>query len=104
MWDSSCFVRFLEMRSAFIEVRAIREDLNARRRKGEHPENRCYESALSRWHDAIAALADCLYSRKSALLVTDLSPLVTSQLAEKGAGSDSKRDSGPSFRAARVPS
>ena len=84
MWDSSCFGRFLEMRSAFIEVRAIREDLNARRRKGEHPENRSYESALYRWHDAIAALAECLYSRKSALLVADLSPLVTSQLAEKG--------------------
>jgi hypothetical protein len=40
MWDSSSFGRFLEMRSAFTEVRAIREDLNARRRKGEHPENR----------------------------------------------------------------
>jgi hypothetical protein len=75
IWDSSSFGRFLEMRSAFTEVRAIREDLNARRRKGEHPENRCYESALCRWHDAIAALAECLYSRKSALLVADLSAL-----------------------------
>jgi hypothetical protein len=73
MWDSSSFGRFLEMRSAFTEVRAIREDLNARRRKGEHhPENRCYESALCRWHNAIAALAECLYSRKSALRVADL--------------------------------
>jgi hypothetical protein len=103
MWDSSCFDRFLEMRSAFIEVRAIRDDLKARRGKGEHPENRCYESALYRWHDAIAALAECLYSRKSALLGADLSPLVTSQLAEKGAGSDSKHDPGPFLRAARVP-
>jgi hypothetical protein len=38
MWNSSCFGCFFEMRSAFIEVRVIREDLNARRRKGEHPE------------------------------------------------------------------
>ena len=102
MWDSSCLDRFLEMRSAFIEVRAIRDDLKARRRKGEHPENRCYEWALYRWHDAIAALAECLYSRKSALLGAD-SPLVASQLAEKGAGSDSKHDPGASLRAARVP-
>ena len=72
MWDSSCLDRFLEMRSAFIEVRAIRDDLNARRRKGEHPENKCYESALYRWQDAIAALAECLYARKSALPVADL--------------------------------
>jgi hypothetical protein len=92
------------MRSAFIEVRAIREDLNARRRKGEHPENRCYESALCRWHDAIAALAECIYTRKSPLRVTDLSPVVTNQLAEKTAGSDSKHDTEPPFRAARVPS
>ena len=62
MWDSSCLDRFLEMRSAFIEVRAIRDDLNARRRKGEHPENKCYESALYRWQDAIAALAEVVYS------------------------------------------
>ena len=103
MGNSSCVDRFLEMRSAFIEVRAIRDDLKARRGKGEHPENRCYESALYRWHDAIAALAECLYSRKSVLLGADLSPLVTSQLAEKGAGSDSKHDPGPSLRAARVP-
>ena len=48
------------MRSAFIEVLAIHEDLNARRRKGQYPENRCNESALFRWHDAIAALAECL--------------------------------------------
>jgi hypothetical protein len=75
MWDSSCLDRFLEMRSAFIEVRAIRDDLKARRRKGEHPENRCYEWALYRWHDAIAALAECLYSRKSVLLVGDLPPV-----------------------------
>jgi len=34
------------MRSAFIEVRVIREDLNARRRKGEHPEKKYYELAL----------------------------------------------------------
>ena len=40
MWDSSCLDRFLEMRSAFSEVRAIRDDLNARRRNGEHPENK----------------------------------------------------------------
>ena len=38
MWHSSCFGCFLEMRSAFIEVQAIREDLSARRRKGEQPE------------------------------------------------------------------
>jgi hypothetical protein len=87
MWDSSCLDRFLEMRSAFIEVRAIRDDLNARRRKGEHPENKCYESALYRWQDAIAALAEGLYSRQSALLVAGLPPVVTSQLTEKGAGS-----------------
>jgi hypothetical protein len=58
MWHSSCFGCFLEMRSAFIEVQAIREDLNARRRKGEHPEKECYELALCRWNDAIAALAE----------------------------------------------
>ena len=88
MWeDSSCLDCFLEMRSAFIEVRAIRDDLNARRRKGEHPENKCYESALYRWQDAIAALAEGLYSRQSALLVADLPPVVISQLAAKGAGS-----------------
>ena len=75
MWDSSCLDRFLEMRSAFIEVRAIRDDLNARRRKGEHPENKCYESALYRWQDAIAALAEGLYSRQSVLLVGDLPPV-----------------------------
>jgi len=78
MWDSACLDRFLEMRSAFIEVRAIRDDLNARRRKGEHPENKCYESALYRWQDAIAALGEGLYSRQSALLVADLPPVVTS--------------------------
>ena len=87
MWDSSCLDRFLEMRSAFIEVRAISDDLNARRRKGEHPENKSFESALYRWQDAIAALAECLYSRQSAPLVADLPPVVTSQLAEKGARS-----------------
>ena len=38
MWHSSCFGCLLEMRSALIEVQAIREDLSARRRKGEHPE------------------------------------------------------------------
>jgi hypothetical protein len=89
MGNSSCVDRFLEMRSAFIEVRAIREDLNARRRKGEHAENRCYESALYRWQDAIAALAEGLYSRQSALLVADLPPADASRLAEKELGPDS---------------
>jgi hypothetical protein len=69
MWHSSCFGCFLEMRSAFIEVQAIREDLNARRRKGEHPEKEYYKLALCRWNDAIAALAECLVSQKSARLV-----------------------------------
>ena len=57
------------MRSAFIEVQAIPEDLNARRSKGEHPEKEYYELALCRWNDAIAALAECLVSQKSARLV-----------------------------------
>jgi hypothetical protein len=48
------------MRSAFIEVHAIREDVNARRRKGERPEKEYYELALCRWNNAIAALAECL--------------------------------------------
>ena len=87
MWDSSCLDRFLEMRSAFIELRAIRDDLNARRRQGEHPENKCYESALYRWQDAIAALAEGLYSRQSVLLAGVVLPVVKSQLAERGAGS-----------------
>ena len=65
------------MRSAFIEVWAIREDLNARRREGEHPEKKYYELALCRWNDAIAALAECLVSQKSARLV-----------AGRGAGSE----------------
>ena len=84
MWDSSCLDRFLEMRSAFIELRAIRDDLNARRRQGEHPENKCYESALYRWQDAIAALAEGLYSRQSVLLVGDLpnGPLKVNWLKE----------------------
>jgi hypothetical protein len=69
MWNSSCFGCFLEMRSAFIEVHAIREDVNARRRKGEHPEKKYYELALCRWNNAIAALAECLVSQKSARLV-----------------------------------
>ena len=69
MWHSSCFGCVLEIRSAFIEVQAIREDLNARRRKGEHPEKKYYELALCRWYDAIAALAECLVSQKSARLV-----------------------------------
>ena len=56
------------MRSALIEVQAIREDVNARRRKGEHPEKEYYELALCRWYDAIAALAECLVSQKSARL------------------------------------
>jgi hypothetical protein len=77
MWHSSCFDCFLEMRSAFIEVWAIREDLNARRREGEHPEKKYYELALCRWNDAIAALAECLVSQKSARLV-----------AGRGAGSE----------------
>jgi hypothetical protein len=94
MWDGSCLDRYIEMLSAFIEVRAIREDLNARRRKGEQPENKFYESALYRWQDAIAAfartsprLAECLYSRQTALLVAALPPADTNQLAKKGAGS-----------------
>jgi hypothetical protein len=33
-------------------VRAISEDLNARRRKGEHPEKKYHELALCRWNDA----------------------------------------------------
>jgi hypothetical protein len=83
MWDSSCLDRFLEMRSAFIEVRAIRDDLNARRRNGEHPGNKCYESALYRWQDAIVALAEGLYSRQSVLLVGDAAgPLKVSWLKE----------------------
>ena len=83
MGNSSCVDRFLEMRSAFIEVRAIRDDLNARRRKGEHPENKWYESALYRWQDAIAALAEGLYSRQSALLVGDAAgPLKVNWLKE----------------------
>ena len=69
MWHSSCFGCVLELRSAFIEVQAIREDLNARRRKGEHPEKEYYELALCRWNDAIAALAECLASQQSARLV-----------------------------------
>jgi len=64
MWDSSCVGLFLEMRSAFIEVRAISEDLTARRRKGEHPEKKYYELAVCRWNDAITALAECLGIRK----------------------------------------
>ena len=43
------------MRSAFIEVQAIREDLNARRRTCEDPEKEYCELALCRWKDAIAA-------------------------------------------------
>ena len=50
------------MRSAFIEVWAIREDLNARRRKGEHPEKKYYELALCRWNNTISALAECFVS------------------------------------------
>jgi hypothetical protein len=69
MWDSSCVGLFLEMRSAFIEVRAISEDLTSRRRKGEHPDKKYYELALCRWNDAIAALAECPVFRKSALPV-----------------------------------
>jgi hypothetical protein len=69
MWHSFCFGCVLEIRSAFIEVQAIREDLNARRRKGEHPEKEYYKLALCRWNDAIAALAECLVSQKSARLV-----------------------------------
>jgi hypothetical protein len=36
------------MRSAFIEVRAIRKARNARRRKSEHPENQFHESVVYR--------------------------------------------------------
>ena len=79
MWDSSCLDRFLEMRSAFIELRAIRDDLNARRRQGEHPENKCYESAFYRWHEAIAALAECVGCRKAAAL-DGLQPVLTRSL------------------------
>jgi hypothetical protein len=46
IWDSSYFDRLLEIRSAFIEVRAIHEDLNARRKRGEHRENKCFESPM----------------------------------------------------------
>jgi hypothetical protein len=67
MWNSSCFGCFLEMRSALFEVRALREDLNARWRKGEQPEKKYFESALCRCNDAIAALAECLVSQKSAV-------------------------------------
>jgi hypothetical protein len=87
MWNSSCFGCFLEMRSAFLEVRVIREDLDARQHKGEHPEKKHFELALCRWKDAISALAECVYSRQSALLVADLPSVDTSQLADKGAGS-----------------
>lgn len=67
MWDCDpCSGCFHEMRSAFIEVRAIVEDLNARRQRGEQPENKCYESAFYRWHKAIAALAECVGCRKPA--------------------------------------
>ena len=64
------------MRSAFIEVRAIVEDLNARRQRGEQPENKCYESAFYRWHQAIAALAECVGSRKPPA-VDGMQPLLT---------------------------
>jgi hypothetical protein len=63
------FWLLLEMRSAFIEVQAISEDVNGRRRKGEHPEKKYNELALCRWYDAIAALVECLVSQKSARLV-----------------------------------
>lgn len=70
MWDRDpCSGCFHEMRSAFIEVRAIVEDLNARRQRGEQPENKCYESAFYRWHQAIAALAECVGSLKPPLLM-----------------------------------
>jgi hypothetical protein len=62
------------MRSAFIELRAIGEDLTVRRRKGEHPDKKYYELALCRWNDAIAALAECLVFRKSALPVAGRGP------------------------------
>lgn len=57
MWNSSWLVRSLEVDSALIEVRAIREDQNARRCRGERPENNCYQLALRRWHKAVADLS-----------------------------------------------
>jgi hypothetical protein len=75
------------MRSAFIEVRAIREDLNARRQRGEQPDDKSYEAALYRWQDAIAAFAEGLSSRQSPLLAADSPPVVKSQLAELETGS-----------------
>ena len=80
MWDCDrCSGCFHEMRSAFIEVRAIVEDLNARRQRGERPENKCYESAFYRWHEAIAALAECVGCRKAAAL-DGLQPVLTRSL------------------------
>ena len=66
MRDRPCFDSFLEVRSAFMEVRAISDDLNARRLRGEHPEKKYYELAGCRWNDAIAALAEFLVFRESA--------------------------------------
>lgn len=78
MWDCApCSGCFHEMRSAFIEVRAIVEDLNARRQRGEQPENKCYESAFHRWHKAIADLAECVSCRKPPAV--DGMPLTDSQ-------------------------
>ena len=57
MWNSSWLVRSLEVDSALIEVRAIREDQNARWCKGERPENNYYQLALRRWHKAVADLS-----------------------------------------------
>jgi hypothetical protein len=80
MWNS-WFARLLvlELHSAFTEVRAIGEDLNARRRKGEQPENKSFQWALRRWHKAIVALSDCLGSRASIAMLADLPPLIASQ-------------------------
>ena len=64
MRDRPYLNRFLEIRFAFVEVRAISDDLSARRLKGEHPEKKYYELAVCRWNDAIAALAECLGIRK----------------------------------------
>ena len=77
MWDCDpCSGCFHEMRSAFIEVRAIVEDLNARRQRGEQPENKCYESAFYRWHKAIAALAECV-GRRNPPAVDGMQPRLT---------------------------
>lgn len=89
MWDRDpCSGCFHEMRSAFIEVRAIVEDLNARRQRGEQPENKCYESAFYRWHQAIAALAECVGSLKPPA-VDGMQPRLTDSRTQVRFGRDS---------------